>query len=69
LVVARRKRPEAPFQAPGYPALPIVFVAVYAALFVGTAIAQPRVVIFSVAVMVGTYVLSKTVGQSTDGRR
>jgi hypothetical protein len=42
---------------------------VYAALFVGTAIAQPRVVIFSVAVMVGTYVLSKTVSQSTDGTR
>jgi len=69
LVVARRKRPEAPFRAPGHSALPIVFVAVYAALFVGTAIAQPRVVIISVIVMVATYLLSRNLSQSPDGRR
>jgi len=40
---------------------------VYAALFVGTAIAQPRVVIISVIVMVGTYLLSKNLSQSTGG--
>jgi len=58
LVVARRRKPEAPFRTPLYPALPIVFVGVYAALFVGTAVAQPVVVIVSVGVIAAAYGLS-----------
>jgi basic amino acid/polyamine antiporter, APA family len=58
LVVARRRKPEAPFKTPLYPALPIVFVGVYAALFVGTAVAQPVVVIVSVGAIAVAYGLS-----------
>src|ERR1051325_8267970 len=58
LLAAHRKSPQAPFQAPLYPALPIAFIVVYAALFVGTAVAQPAVVLMSVGVMVAAYVLS-----------
>lgn len=58
LVKARRKSPVAPFLAPGYPALPIVFIAVYGALFVGTAIAQPTVVLLSVGMMIAAYLIS-----------
>jgi APA family basic amino acid/polyamine antiporter len=58
LVVARRRREDAPFRTPLYPIVPIVFVAVYAALFAGTTIAEPAVVGISVGVMVLTYTLS-----------
>lgn len=58
LLVARRKNDAAPFRTPLYPAVPLVFVAVYAALFIGTAVAEPAVVAISGGVMVLTYVLS-----------
>ncbi len=57
LVVARRKEDTAPFRTPLYPAVPLVFVGVYAALFAGTAVAEPRVAAISVGVMMLTYVL------------
>jgi APA family basic amino acid/polyamine antiporter len=60
LVVARRRKPEAPFRTPLYPLLPVAFVGVYGALFVGTAVAQPGVVAISVGVMAATYVISAT---------
>jgi len=55
LVVARRKQDDAPFRTPLYPTVPLVFVAVYAALFAGTTVAEPAVVGISVGVMVLTY--------------
>lgn len=58
LLRARSQSPQTPFQSPLYPTLPIVFVGVYAALFIGTAVAQPMVVVISLGVMGGTYVLS-----------
>lgn len=58
LVVARRRNPEAPFKTPLYPLLPVAFVGVYGALFVGTAVAQPGVVAISVGVMVVAYMVS-----------
>ena len=58
LLRARRKSAQAPFLAPLYPALPIVFITVYAALFVGTAVAEPTVVMISVAVMGAAYLVS-----------
>jgi APA family basic amino acid/polyamine antiporter len=51
LFVLRRRTPDAPFRVPFYPLLPLGFVAVYATLFVGTAIAQPRVVLISLGVL------------------
>jgi APA family basic amino acid/polyamine antiporter len=58
LVVLRRKTPEAPFRSPFFPALPVGFVAIYAALFVGTVLAQPRVVVVSLGVLGVAYLLS-----------
>jgi APA family basic amino acid/polyamine antiporter len=40
----RRQRPDAPFHVPLYPALPLAFLGVYAALFAGAALEQPRLV-------------------------
>src|SRR5207249_4636441 len=40
----RRRDGPAPFSVPGYPWLPLLFVAVYAALFAGTVRAQPTLV-------------------------
>jgi APA family basic amino acid/polyamine antiporter len=51
LLVLRRRTPDAPFRVPLYPVLPLGFVAVYATLFVGTVIAQPRVVLISLGVL------------------
>jgi APA family basic amino acid/polyamine antiporter len=54
----RARQPEAPFRAPFYPYLPAFFILVYAVLFVGSAIAQPRVALATAAVLVGTWALS-----------
>jgi APA family basic amino acid/polyamine antiporter len=51
LFVLRRRTPDAPFRVPLYPLLPLGFVAVYATLFVGTVVAQPRVVLISLGVL------------------
>jgi APA family basic amino acid/polyamine antiporter len=56
----RRRQPEAPFGVPFYPYLPALFILVYAVLFVGSAIAQPRVALATAAVLVGTWALSWT---------
>ena len=58
LLVLRRRTPAAPFRTPLYPALPLAFVGVYGALFVGTVMAQPGVVLISVAVLGAAYGLS-----------
>ena len=57
----RARQPDAPFRAPFYPYLPAFFILVYAVLFVGSAIAQPRVALATGAVLVGTWALSWTV--------
>lgn len=68
LLVVRRREPKAPFRSPLYPVLPVGFVAVYGALFVGTVMAQPNVVLVSVGVLTGAYLLSRMfVGQRVDG--
>jgi APA family basic amino acid/polyamine antiporter len=58
LVVLRRRTPEAPFRSPFFPVLPLGFVAVYGALFVGTVLAQPRVVVIALGVLGVAYLLS-----------
>lgn len=57
----RARQPEAPFRAPFYPYLPALFIAVYAVLFVGAAIAQPGLALATAAVLAGTWALSWTV--------
>ena len=57
LIVLRRREPGAPFRVPLYPALPLGFVLLYLALFVGAVIAQPKVTGIALAVIVGTYLL------------
>ena len=54
----RRQTPEAPFRAPFYPYLPAFFILVYAVLFVGSAMAQPRIALATAAVLAGTWALS-----------
>jgi APA family basic amino acid/polyamine antiporter len=54
----RARQPDAPFRAPFYPYLPAFFIAVYAVLFVGSALAQPRLALMTAAVLVGTWALS-----------
>jgi APA family basic amino acid/polyamine antiporter len=57
----RARQPHAPFRVPLYPYLPAFFIAVYAALFVGTAVAQPGLALATVALLVGMWALSWTV--------
>ena len=54
----RAREPRAPFSVPFYPWVPVVFVGVYAALLIGTAVAQPRLVGVAVAVLAVTYGVS-----------
>jgi len=54
----RRRDGPAPFSVPGYPWLPLLFVAVYAALFAGTVRAQPTLVAAALGMLVVAYGLS-----------
>jgi APA family basic amino acid/polyamine antiporter len=57
----RARQPDAPFRVPLYPLTPALFIAVYGALYVGTAIAQPRLALIGVGVLAGTWALSRLV--------
>ena len=57
LLVLRSREPGAPFHVPLYPVLPVAFVLMYVALFVGAVLAQPQSTAIALAVIVGTYVL------------
>jgi len=54
----RARQPGAPFLVPGFPWVPLAFVGVYAALFVGTAVGRPGLVAKAGALLVGAYGLS-----------
>ena len=54
----RARASEAPFRVPFFPALPVLFLLVYAALLVGTAVAQPLVVVKAGVVLAAAYGLS-----------
>jgi len=58
LLVLRARQPEAPFRVPLYPFVPVAFIAVYVALFVGAALAQPVVVAIGVGVLAAAFGLS-----------
>ncbi|PYO64189.1 MAG: hypothetical protein DMD70_02270, partial [Gemmatimonadetes bacterium] len=51
----------APFSVPGYPGVPLLFIAVYTALLVGTAQAQPKLVAGALGMLGVAYGLSWTV--------
>ena len=61
LVRLRREQPDAPFLVPFYPLVPLLFVGVYAALFVGTALEQPALATLTIGLLVAVYGLSWTV--------
>jgi basic amino acid/polyamine antiporter, APA family len=54
----RKRQPEAPFRAPLYPYLLTLFIGVYVVLFAGSAYAQPRLALATVAVLAGMWALS-----------
>ncbi len=54
----RARQPEAPFRVPLYPIVPVLFIAVYLALLVGTAMAQPGLVAIAAGVLVAAWGLS-----------
>jgi len=54
----RKKEPMAPFRVPGFPYVPLVFVGVYAVLFIGSFKAQPMVTLVALAVIAVAYGLS-----------
>jgi APA family basic amino acid/polyamine antiporter len=54
----RARQPDAPFRVPLYPWVPALFVLVYAGLFVGAAMAQPKLALLGVAVLVAAWMLS-----------
>ena len=60
LVRLRREQPDAPFLVPFYPLVPLLFVGVYAALFVGTALEQPALAALTIGLLVAVYGLSWT---------
>jgi basic amino acid/polyamine antiporter, APA family len=58
----RRLEPQAPFRVPLYPWVPVLFVGVYAALLVGTALAQPKLVLVALAVLGAAWGAGAAVG-------
>jgi APA family basic amino acid/polyamine antiporter len=70
LLVLRRREPAAPFRAPWGSWLPGIFVAVYVALFIGAAVAEPGVVAVSLGVLALAYGASSVTGRGgSEGRR
>jgi L-asparagine transporter-like permease len=54
----RRRGGPAPFSVPLYPWVPAALLAVYGAVLVGTAVAQPRLAALAAVVLASTYALS-----------
>jgi APA family basic amino acid/polyamine antiporter len=54
----RAREPHAPFRVPFYPAVPVLFIAIYLALLVGTVMTQPGLVAVALGVLMGTWGLS-----------
>ena len=57
----RAREPTAPFSLPGYPGVPILFIAVYLVLFAWTALGQSQSVLVALGVLGAAYGLSWTV--------
>ncbi len=59
----RAKEPEAPFQVPLYPAVPLVFLATYALLFVGALVRQPKTTAVAVAALAAAWLVGGRVAR------
>lgn len=57
----RRRNPSAPFRVPLYPYLPVLFLLIYAALFVAALVGQPGTVALALGMVAATYFLSRFV--------
>ena len=57
----RSRVPQAPFRVPLYPAVPLVFLATYALLFIGAVLQQPGVSAVAITALAVTYALYKSV--------
>lgn len=55
----RARAPQAPFQVPGYPLLPLAFLGTYALVFIGTAVKQPGVTAVALLTLATGYALSR----------
>lgn len=60
LFVLRARQPDAPFRVPLYPLVPALFILVYLALLVGTALATARIVAIGIAVLSATWLVSSS---------
>jgi len=69
LFVLRARQPDAPFRVPLYPLVPAAIIAVYLALLVGTAWAQPKLVAIAFGVLVAAWGLSWFVSRGKDSPR
>jgi len=65
----RARQPDAPFRVPLYPIVPVLFVLVYLALLVGTAMTQPGLVAIACGVLAAAWGLSWIPVGTTGGRR
>jgi APA family basic amino acid/polyamine antiporter len=59
LVRLRRRSPDAPFRVPLYPFLPLLFLLIYAALFVGAAVGQPGTTALAIGIVALAYASSR----------
>jgi basic amino acid/polyamine antiporter, APA family len=57
----RRRGGEPGFRVPLYPAVPLTFLGIYGALFLGAVVQQPRVAAVALGVLIGTWGLSRAV--------
>jgi APA family basic amino acid/polyamine antiporter len=62
----RKRTAAAPFRVPGYPAVPLLFLAVYLLLFVGALWQQPRLSALALLVLAATYLVSLKVAAATE---
>jgi APA family basic amino acid/polyamine antiporter len=62
----RAREPNAPFRIPGYPVTPILFVALYATLLLGTAIATPRSTGIALLVIGLAYAVSRVTRKASN---
>lgn len=63
----RRREPPAPFAVPLYPWIPLLFLAVYTALFAGALSAQPSLVVLALVILGVAYALSWTARRGPAG--
>jgi len=64
----RARRADAAFSVPLYPAVPLLLIAVYIALLIGTALAQPRLMTVALGVLAAAWLISVAAVAPLSGR-